>query len=493
MRKLLHVIFTISFCSILLCKGESGIMNLNKALVFGSIFASNSVNVTPETGAVIQAPTMSLTVPLGALDEETVITYSEIELPPANESITPIQAAYKFGPENLQFSKPAELKICYDGRPEFLKGKNEKTLQIQLYDPKTKEYISYGGDVDLVNHCVTASIYHFSNYILTAQNLVLTNNAPTIGGATFFPGRLIEGLPAVVRTSIIDWDASAITTARFFYRTQGSGSLFKSVTLLPDGNDGSGQFYQSKIPATDIFAAGLEYYIEVYDSLNARSVRPLAAPTAFDTIAGDIRDSVTPVRYQNSITRMTAGFSRDLTIQVKGNSSATYYPVPADTLTFAGGKGVTSRPTWLSARFTAQVIGGSYLQASFGNLNLSMPINVYPGIMVRMIVLHNSAELPNPFEVNAGSTTSLDAAGYDQFNNFIFVHPTFTADPSIGTFGDPFSDYGKFIAGYFPTDRTNTISVNIGGFTSTYNIRVKGFGILCQYDTGIFDATCIFN
>ncbi|TGL07712.1 hypothetical protein EHQ42_18860 [Leptospira levettii] len=493
MRKVLIVIFVVSCCNLIMCSGENKISNFNKMFVFGSFFASSSVVVTPETGAVIQAPTMSLTIPLGALDEETVITYSETDLPPATDSIVPLQVAYKFGPENLQFNKPAQMKICYDGRPEFLQGKSEKTLQIQHYDPATKRYISYGGDVDLVNHCVTTSIYHFSNYILTAQNLVLTNNPPTIGGATFFPGRLIEGLPAVVRTSILDWDASAIVTARFYYRTQGSGSIFKSIVMLPDENDGTGQFYQAKIPASDIFAAGLEYYIEVYDSLNARVTRPTTAPTSFDTINGDIRDSVTPIRFQNTITRMTAGFSRDLTVQVKGNSSATYYPVPAETMTFAGGKGVTSRPNWLSARYTAQVIGGSYIQASFGNLNLSMPINVYPGVMVRMIVLYNSAELPNPFQVNAGTTTALDAAGYDAFNNFIFVHPTFSSEPIIGGFGDPFSEFGKFNASYHPTDKTGTISVSLGGFTSTYNILVKGFGILCQYDVGTFDSTCIFN
>lgn len=248
-----------------------------------------------------------------------------------------------------------------------------------------------------MNHCVTTSIYHFSNYILTAQNLVLTNNPPTIGGATFFPG----------------------------------------------------QFYQAKIPASDIFVAGLEYYIEVYDSLNARVTRPTTAPTSLDTISDDVRDSLTPIRFQNTITRMTAGFSRDLTIQVKGNSSATYYPVPAETMTFAGGKGGTSRPNWLSARYTAQV--------------------------------------------NAGTTTALDKAGYDAFNNFIFVHPIFTSEPIIGAFGDPFSEFGKFTASYPPTDKTGIISVSLGGFTSTYNILVKGFGILCPYDVGTFDSTCIFN
>lgn len=493
MRKVMFVIFAFSFCNIFMCKSESGVTNLDKMFVFGSFFASNSVSVKPETGTVIQAPTMSLTIPLGALDEETVITYSETSLPPANDSVVPIQVAYQFGPEHLQFNKPVQMKICYDARPEFLQGKREDSLQIQHYDPKTKKYISYGGDVDLVNHCVTTSIYHFSNYILTAQNLVLGNNPPTIGGATFFPGRLIEGLPAVVRTTITDWDASAIVTVRFYYRTQGSGSIFKSINMLPDENDGTNQFYQAKIPATDIVAAGLEYYIEVYDSLNARVTRPATAPTAFDTINGDIRDAASPIRFQTTITRMTAGFSRDLTVQVKGNSSATYYPVPAETMTFAGGKGITSRPTWLSARYTAQIIGGSYIQASYGNLNLSMPINVYPGVMVRMLILYNSAELPNPFEVTAGSTTALDAVGYDSFNNFIFVHPTFASDGVIGTFGDPFSDFGKFTALYYPTDRTGTISVSLGGFTSTYNILVKGFGVLCQYDVGTFDSTCIFN
>ncbi|MCU0351906.1 MAG: hypothetical protein MUF43_13930, partial [Flavobacterium sp.] len=115
MRKVLSAIFAFSLFSVMLCKGSNQIANLNKILLFGSVFATDSVRVKPETGAVIQAPSMSLTIPLGALDEETVITYSQIELPSGKDSIVPIQVAYKFGPEHLQFSKPAQLKICYDG------------------------------------------------------------------------------------------------------------------------------------------------------------------------------------------------------------------------------------------------------------------------------------------------------------------------------------------------------------------------------------------
>ncbi len=455
--------------------------------------AAASARVTPAAGGTIQAPTMSLTVPQGALEEETTITYTSIDLPNPKDSVAPLQAAYRFGPENLQFNKPATLKICYDAKDVLAQGFQERTLQIQYNDLDTGEFVSMGGDVDMVNHCVSSPIYHFSSYILTAQLLGVGNNAPTIGGAAFFPGRLIAGLPATVRSAIIDWDAgSAVATVRFYYRTTGSGGAFKNIAMLPDANDGSGQFYTAKIPAADIAAAGLQYYIAAFDSLNSGRTNPAGAPAVFSTIAGNVRDPVTPIRFQTTVSQISAGFSRDLTVQVKGTASATYYPVPADTLTFAAGKGTTSRPTWLSARYTAQIIGSSFLQGTYGNLNLSVPISVYPGVMNRMDVLYNDAVLPDPLHVNANSVTQLDAAGYDAFNNFMFVQPVFSAAGGIGTFGGP-ANYGQLTAANLGADTFGTITATLGAYSITYNVFVHGTGAFCLFDTGLFDTSCVFN
>lgn len=461
------------------------------------MLSATAVKISQTGGGVLKAPSMSLSVPQGALEEDTTITYTETGVPEARDSVVPIQAAYSFGPEGLQFNKPATLKICYDPNAAQAQGLQEKTMQIQYRNPDTGEFISMGGEVDLANHCVSASIYHFSSYILTAQVLAAGNNAPTIGGAQLFPSTPIAGLPLTVRSTITDWDGgSAVATVRFFYRTTGSAGAFKSVAMVPDSNDGTGQFYTAKVPGSDITAAGLQYYIEAFDSLNAGRTNPAGAPASYITTAGDNPDATAPIRFQVPITRMSAGFARDLTLQVKGASAATYFPVPADTLTVTGNKGTASRPTWLSARFMTTKIGTADLQATYGTLSLSVPITVYPGVMNRMVLFKNDVALEAPpaiaFEANGGSVTQLDAAGYDAYDNFMFVQPVFTASVDIGSFGDA-ANYGKFNAANVFPDKSGTITATLGGSSITYNVLVHTTFVVCRFDTGMFDSACVLN
>jgi hypothetical protein len=112
-----------------------------------------------------------------------------------DSTLVPIQTAYEFGPENLNFSEPATLKVCYN--PDYLKSKNlsEKAVQIFYLDPDTKEMASVGGTVDLVAHCVTAQVEHFSTYIPA----VTTSTVLTISAATVTPARPIVGIPLKVK------------------------------------------------------------------------------------------------------------------------------------------------------------------------------------------------------------------------------------------------------------------------------------------------------
>lgn len=453
-----------------------------------------STNVPQSTGGAVVSPTMTLTVPQGALGEDTEISYIQVDVPSAKGESVPVQAAYKFGPENLQFNKPATLKICYDAKDLESRGLPEKTMQIQYYDTEADQFVSMGGEVDYANHCVSAEIYHFSTYILTAQLLSVGNNPPSVGGASFFPGIPLAGLPLTVRSVVTDWDAgSAIATVRFFYRNAGSVGVFKSVAMKPDANDGTGQYYTARLPGSEVTAVGLEYYVEAYDSLNSGDTQPAGAPGTYTTIAADVPSATDPIQFQTTVTQMSAGFSRDLTVQVRGQSSATYYPVPADTLAFGGGKGDVSRPTWLSARYTARIIGSSSLLATYGSLNLSSAVTIYPGLLERLVVLYNDAQLPTPLVVNSGSITQLDAAGYDAYQNFMYVQPNFTTSGGIGTFGDA-ANYGKFTAATLSSDQDGTITATLGGFSATYYIHVLENPMsICQFEIGLFDRFCIYN
>ena len=122
-----------------------------------------------------------------------------------------------------------------------------------------------------------------------------------------------------------------------------------------------------------------------------------------------------------------------------------------------------------------------------------MPINVYPGVLSRIEVLYNDAVLSDPFNVNAGTVKQLDAAGYDSFDNFMFVQPVFSVAGGIGSFGGP-ANYGQFTAAPLPADTTGTITATLGGgFSVTYNVLVHGSGASCQFDVGHFDTSCVFN
>ena len=458
--------------------------------------AAGVMQVSPTGGGSVFTPTMSLTVPGGAVSEDTTITYQKTAIPAGQDNIVPLQVSYKFGPSGLHFNKPATMKICYDVQDLLARGLEEKTMQIQYYQPDSGKFVSMGGDVDLVNHCVSAPVYHFSTYVLTAQILAVSNNAPTIGGASFFPARVIEGLPVTVRSSIVDWDpGSSIATVVFYYRERGTAGAFTPIVMLPEANDGNGRFFTARIPGGDVTASGLDYYITATDSLNATATRPGGGAATPDSVLGTMPHATTPIRYQSTVTQMTAGFSRDLTVQVRGTASATYYPVPADTLGFAGGKGTTARPDWLSARYSAQIMGSSALEATYGFLNVSQPITVYPGLLTRIAVLYNSAELPaqpTSFPVNAGSITQFDAVGYDAYDNFTFVLPNFSAGGGIGSFGGP-ANYAQFFAASPGADTSGTITATVGGLNITYNVLVNGTGAACVFDTGLFDSSCLYN
>ena len=481
--------------SVLGCQQQNSGSNSGSSWLL-ALGATTQLRATPTDGGTVQTPTMSLTVPRSALNEEATITYQPIEVPEGDGSLRPLQVAYQFGPAGLRFNKPAVLEMCYDARDVIALGLREETLQIQYYDPDAGDFVSMGGNVDLVSHCVTSQIYRSATYVLTAQDLEVSNNAPTIGGASFFPDRLIEGLPATVRTSIRDWDPdSAIATGRFYYRTAGSGEAFQSIAMLPEANEESGPFYSAKIPGADITAAGLEYYIEASNTLNVSGTRPAAAPVAFNTVAGQSQYSATAIRFHTTVTDMADGFSRDLTVQVRGKDSDVYYPVPADTLSFAGEKGVATRPNWLSARYTAQTMGSSALGATYGSLNLSQAVTVSAaGVLTRIEVLFNDAVLPDPLSVDAGSVTQLDAVGYDADDNVIIAEPVYTAAGGIGSFGigGPVN-YGQFFAANLLLDTSGTITATVGDISATYNIFVNGSGTLCVFDTGLFDSTCLYD
>ncbi|MDX1957253.1 MAG: hypothetical protein SFU98_01705 [Leptospiraceae bacterium] len=421
-----------------------------------------------------QSPTISLSIPSGALQEDTTISYKSIALPEGKGEVIPTQAAYDFQPHGIQFNKPATLKICYDPNQLVKDNIQEKTLQISYYDSESKEYISMGGEVNFTTHCVESSIYHFSNYILTAQVLASINAAPIfIGGASFFPATPIVGLPATIRTQITDFNTGTIANAAVFYRVAGSGSSFTSIPLNVSANDTTtGQFYSAVIPETAFTSvAGIEYYIQVFDTLGQSKRLPTVAPATI-TRTADVPDPVTPIRFSATVTNMTAGFARDLTVQVKGQSSATFFPVITTNYSISGNKGETSIPSLTSIRYRAITIGSTSFNATYGNLTTSMPITILPGSLNRIELLYNDVAQNNSFSINHNTTHQFDVAGYDVYGNFIYVLPTFSSTPNIGSFSAVPANQGQFTALNVNNNVTGQFDLNLGIYNRSYSVTL---------------------
>lgn len=118
---------------------------------------------------------ITVTIPPGALDEDTYISIQPVEEPELSEGGNRFIAMknYVILPEGLTLNNNAEISIHYD--PTFLEKinyasgnnvLNEYMLDIGYYDEVSKSYKSNGRQIDINNKVVTTATNHFSLWSL---------------------------------------------------------------------------------------------------------------------------------------------------------------------------------------------------------------------------------------------------------------------------------------------------------------------------------------
>ena len=142
------------------------------------------------------------------------------------------------------------------------------------------------------------------------------------------------GAPVTITANV--QDATGVGSAVLWYRAIG-GSTFSWVNM---DNGGSGDAYTADIPGTAVTAAGVEYYIQAWDTVTPTansSVAPAGAPTTdiYDfTVSGDPdpptivhteiadgQDAGVAVTVSATITDATGVASANLYFRIIGNSS----------------------------------------------------------------------------------------------------------------------------------------------------------------------------
>lgn len=387
-----------------------------------------SVTITPESGGYLNLGNIQLAIPAGAVESETTVT-AEIDnsiIPPTDVAI--LGYGVKFEPEGLQFLKLPELKICYDSADSHDEGST-----LIYYQSQNADLVAISGSVNSMTHCVSGRIEHFSSYVAAARAQVAGNALPAIGGANFLPATPMAGIPLRVRTQINDRNGGGVqgqvVSAFLYYRTSGS-TTFNKVPLMPDDTDSSvTNRYFFLIPANEVTLAGIDYYFEATDNLNAKRTTAM--------VSRSVPTTANALRF-NPATNLTisSGFMRALTLQASANGTAgPWQNISIENQSLSNVTlGTLTRTDPSTIRFIASGAGVGTIDSNAGTLSAAVNVAVVPGLLNRIAITDmNQVEMTGTLSVPAGQTLDFDAVGYDYFGNWAIIRPVFTTTGGIGS------------------------------------------------------------
>lgn len=432
------------------CSGKTNIQIATAGSEIKAPAEANNVQaqVLADIGATLSIEkSVQLTIPAGALDQDTLISIDKKSVAAAQGILVPVAKSLELGAHGTQFSKSVALNVCYD--PQTLAKQNlyEDTLAVYYVDPQTGEYGSVGGAVNKTTHCVSANIEHFSTYLVAAQNLSLNltpaEQLPQIS-VTYVPGTPIAGLPVKVRAAITDFKLTPVSngsgvqvgfgqiaTVRYCYYAAPAVTCSGGLqNLAPDYDDEANNFYSFTIPGNQVNAQGFTVLYEVYNSLGFKRTRTVNyVPTR----------TATGIQFtSNAVVNLAAGFKRSYTIQGLSDVGAPQN-IPIDSFILNGGIGTAVKTSASVIRVTGttanpQAMRTGSLTVTAGAFNITSPdINVHAGLLDHIALLSpTGVVLGNSINVNANATYDFDVLGYDAFGNTSNVLPQFVLVPLTG-------------------------------------------------------------
>lgn len=473
-----HAICLLLYALVISCSsggaGDTGGSSGNGAGNSGQSSISNDTGGSLSLGNEVQ-----LNLAPGSLPEASMaITINRGGRLPAQDQIIPVSDSYQFGPDDTEFVIPNHAQFCYQPGDVSAVGGIESTLQVYYVDPETGKYESIGGTVDTMQHCVTAKIEHFSTYLVAAYNLqnVVGNNPPAVTGTVWLPTQPIAGIALRVRVVINDFDTQhnqgAIASAIFRYRRTGeaTGATFPhTLTLLPDPANVSNQFFYAVIPPNHVTTAGIQYRIETTDNLGAATHLPNLAPTSYNSRAVTrTLNTTTPLRFTTTALTISAGFSKDFTLQAHDNNNR-WRNIEGDSFAVSNSLGTTVRVVPNNIRFNATKYGIGTLTGYTGIYSTTANLDVRTGLMTRVELVNKNtgAIITGSVTLVKNQTFAFDALGFDAFNNQTVFIPTFATTAGVGSI----DSQGLFTAGS-TAPLTGTVVADIFGITDSVIVNV---------------------
>ncbi|MBI5240066.1 MAG: T9SS type A sorting domain-containing protein [Elusimicrobia bacterium] len=222
----------------------------------------------------------NVSLPSGALAQDTDITVLKVSAAPAAEEarrdeaaalnqLKPVGQPYDFGPEGTQFSLPVALTLPYD--PEGLRNLAAQDLKIAYWNPAANHWEPLDSVVDAKARTVSAKTTHFSLYQVVGQQgsgggmgiagvgVLAADTEFRYVDAYAFPNPARGSQNVTIRTQVGLADSVDVSIYDISGRLMDSGSA-TAPQILDDGNGKGPQYTYDLVWDTSGVGSGIYIY-----------------------------------------------------------------------------------------------------------------------------------------------------------------------------------------------------------------------------------------
>ena len=412
--------------------------------------------IRAHAGGAVSFGEATLWIPAGSLAADATIGIAALEDVPAGATgaFAATGHAYELTPHGTAFSLavPAVLSVVVDGAAAMARGLDPRTAQLFHWREESHSYVAVAGAFDERTGSLTASIEHFSKYVVMARSAASTAPGPTVTTQGTVPATIRADSGIYLRATVIPSANTAIASVRAHYRKlQPTPQPWVSAPMQPDyspavpGSNTYGTVVPAAFLTTPDLGTGfdLEYYVEATDTLGITTTLA-AAPTRRDVLFSYVLGSLT---LSPSALTIAAGFQRWLTVNGIDSAGIPYDLVP-DATEVSTCPGPEARPIGAIDAQRSSGILFRALRACDGWVSVSSGADLATALIsVRAghldeIVLYRyeqvgATEVRTRFDgtyaIPEGHALELDAEGLDGFGNSMLVHVAWSADPAIGS------------------------------------------------------------
>jgi hypothetical protein len=143
-----------------------------------------AATITAENGGSLSASRIQLDFPPHATASATTVTFNELSAPTQSATLGEqalrsftLQGQTDTGQPVMQFQRPYTITVGYTPS-DLAAGVSEASLKLAFWDTASNHWVSVPMSVDTVNHSVTASLDHFTEFALFGSKQLDDFNRP---------------------------------------------------------------------------------------------------------------------------------------------------------------------------------------------------------------------------------------------------------------------------------------------------------------------------